>query len=84
MIAIDEIQGTELQSPLAGQVVRTSGVVTGRSRRGFFIQSPKASGTQGASNGLFVLGQDQGVRTGSMVEVEGKVVDFVGQQLVVG
>jgi len=80
MIDIREIQGTELESPLAGKVVRTSGVVIGSSRRGFFIQSSRAGSAPGASSGLFVLSHDRHVKVGSMVEVEGKVVDFVREE----
>ena len=58
-------------------MVRTSGVATGSSRRGFSIQSASARGALGASSGLFVLGHDNRVRIGAVVEVEGKVVDFV-------
>ena len=79
-IPIRTIQGTELQSPLAGRTVRTRGVVTGRTRKGFFIQDPEAKAVDTASCGLFVFSYEHKPAVGTMVEVEGKVVDFVREE----
>ena len=51
---ICEVQGAGLWSELAGQVVTIRGVVTGVGRRGFFIQSVKASADPLVSDALFV------------------------------
>ena len=40
-IPIHKIQGDGLLSPYAGQTVTTRGVVTGATRKGFFIQDPQ-------------------------------------------
>src|SRR5438132_5233051 len=41
-MSIAAIQGDKNLSPFAGQIVRTTGVVTARTRNGFFIQTPDA------------------------------------------
>jgi predicted extracellular nuclease len=76
LTAIADIQGTSDCSPLAGRTVRTRGVVIGSSRRGFFIQDPDGDVAAPASCGLFVFGRRR-ADTGALVEVEGRVVDFV-------
>ena len=52
------------------------GVVTGSSRKGFFIQDPEGGGGD-ASCGLFVFERSQRPPLGSRVEVHGRVVDYV-------
>ncbi|MEM7201097.1 MAG: endonuclease/exonuclease/phosphatase family protein [Planctomycetota bacterium] len=73
---IEHVQGTGLFSPLAGQEVLVRGVVTGSSRKGFFIQAPQRRG-DGASCGLFVFERRRRPPLGSLVEVRGRVVDYV-------
>lgn len=72
---IAEIQGQGFFSPLAGQTVRVHGIVTGFSRRGFFIQDPEGA-PAGTSSGLFVFGRNHKVRIGDAVLVEGKVANY--------
>ncbi|MDA0334470.1 MAG: endonuclease/exonuclease/phosphatase family protein [bacterium] len=76
-ISIQTIQGDGLQSPQAGHVVRTRGVVTGATRKGFFIQDPEAETTDTASCGLFVFSYEHRPAIGTMVEAEGRIVDFI-------
>lgn len=59
-VTIMEIQGEttslgNLTSPLAGQRVRTSGVVTAVLGNGFFIQDPTGDGDPVTSDGVFVF-----------------------------
>ena len=52
---ISTIQGTGIKSPLEGNVVSTSGVVTARRSNGFFIQMPAGDGNPATSDGLFIF-----------------------------
>jgi predicted extracellular nuclease len=72
---IHVIQGSGLWSPLAGTEVRTRGVVTGTTRKGFFVQDPDG-GEEGCSHAIFVYSPRSQPPLGALVEVEGKVVDF--------
>jgi predicted extracellular nuclease len=77
IIPIKEIQGSELNSPLAGQSVRTRGVVTSVSRRGFFIQTSGVTWDGVASDAIFIYGREPSVIVGVELEVLGKVIDYV-------
>jgi len=72
---ISTVQGDGLFSPLAGQEVRIRGVVTGSTRKGFFVQDLR-KGPPDCSHGVFVFRPRRPPRTGAVVEVEGKVVDY--------
>ncbi len=74
---ICEIQGAGIWSELAGQLVKVRGVVTGVGRRGFFIQSVKASTDPLVSDALFVFSPAWPAPKGALLEVTGKVLDFV-------
>lgn len=73
---IHEVQGDGLLSPLANQPVRIQGVVTGRTRRGYFVQAPERSPDDRRSDAIFVYSPRRKARTGSLVEVKGVVVDY--------
>lgn len=83
---IAEIQGTGAASPLDGDYVRTSGVVTARyptgGYDGFYIQTGGTPATAGASDGLFVYAPDLANTAwpplGASVEVVGDVSEFNG------
>jgi 5'-nucleotidase len=86
---IAEIQGTTDTSPLAGQNVVTSGIVTASYPTGGFtgyvIQTPGSGGaldlaTHTASDGLFVFSADTVAQAtiGSYVEVTGAVSEYQG------
>lgn len=77
---IHEIQGTGPTSPLAGRRVGTRGVVTGRGRKGFFVQDPAGPREGGASSGVFVYQPRGGPPVGAVVEVRGEVVDYVAEE----
>ncbi|MBZ0269699.1 hypothetical protein K8I85_16225 [bacterium] len=73
---IQRIQGPGLFSPLDGQVVTARGVVTGVTRKGFFLQDPDGDVHDVASRGVLVFRQRPRVLVGSLVEVSGRVVDY--------
>ncbi len=78
---IAEIQGDRSQSPLVGQRVKTRGIVTARTRNGFYIQTPddKADANPATSEGIFVFVGQNGSFNGSigdLVEVTGTVQEF--------
>ena len=85
---IAEIQGTGATSPLVGQTVHTTGVVTAAyptgGYNGFYIQTPGAGGdndaTPGASDAVFVYGSavTAKVHRGDYVDVTGPVSEFAG------
>jgi len=84
------VQGTGLISPLSGQSVRVRGVVTGKTRHGFFLQDadrPRHPGYQGSpqnpdigSSAVYVSAQHEQVSgmklIGALVDVEGVVLNF--------
>ena len=80
---IAEIQGTGASSPLAGLSVVTEGVVTALYPSGgfdgFYIQTPGADATPGASDAIFVFGpsfDESTLAIGDSVEVTGTVSEF--------
>ncbi len=82
VVTIPEIQGSGAASPLAGQVVRTSGVVTARKFNGLFIQSEQGTddGNPATSDGVFVFtsgAPGMAYQPGDVVSVTGTVVEFI-------
>ena len=74
---IHKIQGPGLFSPLAGKDVTLRGVVTGRTRKGFFVQDPLGDTLEAVSHGLFVFKRGDCPPLGSIVDVSGFVVDYL-------
>jgi predicted extracellular nuclease len=76
---IAAIQGSGTASPLAGSIVTTSGIVTGRKPNGFFIQMPGAGdGDATTSDGVFVYGSaPAAAAVGNSVCVTGTVQEYV-------
>jgi predicted extracellular nuclease len=79
--SIAEIQGDKNLSPLVDSAVRVTGVVTARTRTGFFIQTPdeKADSDPKTSEGLFVFTKTEPpveASIGNMVSALGKVEEF--------
>ena len=78
------VQGTGLISPMSGQNVRVRGVVTGKTRHGFFVQDPeRPAGAYSdglGSSAIYVSAQFEQVSgmklVGALVDVEGVVLDF--------
>ncbi|MCD9098645.1 pre-peptidase C-terminal domain-containing protein [Luteimonas fraxinea] len=81
-LPIHEIQGRGARSPVEGQPVATSGIVTGRKNNGFFIQTPDGEddGDPATSEGLFVFtnsAPSADVAVGNKVLVQGTVTEYV-------
>ena len=77
---ICEIQGAGLWSDLAGQMVTVKGVVTGLDRRGFFIQNVKPGPDPLISDDVYVYSPKWPALEGALLEVSGKVMDFVKEE----
>ena len=82
-VAIHEIQGARNESPLDGQIVRTTGVVTARHKNGLFIQTPddKADSEPNTSEGIYLFTGSRAeppanAAVGSLVSVTGRVEEF--------
>lgn len=78
---IYEIQGSGPVSPMVGQTVTSSGVVTALKRNGFFLQTPdgETDGDDRTSEGLFVFTSTTPPATiarGNLVQVSGRVTEF--------
>jgi predicted extracellular nuclease len=54
-VTIPQIQGSGARSPLEGQTVTTSGVVTKLTNAGFFMQDPVGDGDPATSDGIYVF-----------------------------
>lgn len=82
-IRIHTIQGPGTASPLVGQVVTTTGIVTGlKFNNGFFIQTPDADvdADPATSEGIFVFTSSAppaAAAVGNLVQVTGTVVEYV-------
>lgn len=83
--AVHDIQGAGAQSPLAGQFVTTTGIVTGRKSSGFFVQASdgEADADPATSEAVFVFTggtPPAAAAVGNLVRVRGTVVEFVPPQ----
>lgn len=76
LTSIPAVQGPGLLSPFAGQVVRVRGVVTGHSRRGYFVQAATRSPDPRVSDGVFVFSPRRKPKVGMLIELSGQVLDF--------
>ncbi len=75
-LSIRELQGDGMLSAYSGQLVTTSGVVTGVLRRGFFIQMPNVEWDGVGSNAIYVYSPDWQATKGAEVVVVGDCVDY--------
>ena len=69
LLPIHEIQGDAFLSPVTGQRLRARGVVTGLTKRGYFIQDPDG-GPNDRSHAIFVYSPKHKPDVGVLVEVE--------------
>ena len=79
--AISLIQGDKNMSGYEGQQVKASGIVTARTRTGFFLQTPddKADSNPNTSEGIFVYTKtepDADAAIGNLIVVSGRVEEF--------
>jgi len=82
---IHTIQGSGSTSPLSGNAVTTSGIVTGLKSNGFFIQEPDATvdADPNTSEGIFVFTSSAppaAAAIGNSVTVGGTVQEFIPSQ----
>ena len=83
-ISVSGIQGSGATSPVEGQRVNTTGVVTALTDDGFFMQVAD-DGDPNTSNGIFVFtGSAPTVSVGDEVEVSGRVEEFFGLTEITG
>jgi predicted extracellular nuclease len=78
--AIYAIQGSGATSPLVGQAVTTTGVVTHVTNNGFFIQDLTGDGNPATSDGIFVFASPASCTNavvGNLVTVAGTVTEYV-------
>ncbi len=74
LVSIYDIQGQQASSPYSGQVVSTSGVVTGNFGSNYFIQD----GT-GLWNGLFIYESGRNPAIGDSVIITGEITEYYGK-----
>ncbi|MGB7623912.1 MAG: lamin tail domain-containing protein [Terriglobia bacterium] len=82
VIAIHDIQGSGNVSPHVGELVATTGIVTGVKNNGFFIQTPDAEvdSDPNTSEGVFVFTSSAppaAAAVGNSVKVTGTVQEFI-------
>jgi len=74
---IPAIQGSGAISPLHGQQVTTSGVVTKLNNNGYFLQDPLGDGDAATSDGIFVFtGGAPTVQVGDLIRLRATVSEF--------
>jgi predicted extracellular nuclease len=88
LTAIFAIQGSGHISPLVGQTVHTTGVVTAvdtNGSRGFYIQDPNGDGNAATSDGIFVFLPNGALpEVGHLVRVSGLVQEFTPSSAAIG
>lgn len=77
--SIAEIQGESHSSPLVGQSVSTTGVVSQVVGNGYYLMSDRPDQKVGTSEGLFVFTGTNGAKpsVGNLVRVSGTVTEFL-------
>ncbi len=77
-LAIHDIQGAGHTSPVVGQPVITSGIVTAIDTNGYYIQDPNPDANDATSEGIFVFTSTAptGVAVGDSVTVTATVSEF--------
>ncbi len=80
VVAIPQIQGSGLTSPLVGTIVTTEGIVTAQKfNNGFFLQAANDDSNPATSEGIFVFTSTAPPATatvGNRIRVTGTVVEF--------
>lgn len=74
-MAIPAIQGRSHVSPVAGERVVATGVVTAVSSRGLYLQDPRGDGHTATSDALFVAAEPGAAAVGDRLRVTGRVVE---------
>ncbi len=78
VVPVSQIQGSAHLSPLSGQVVATTGIVTVKESNGFYIESLTPDSDDATSEGLFIFTSSapNSVALGDIVRVSGRVTEF--------
>lgn len=77
-VTIPEIQGAAHISPLDGETVLTTGIVTAVDSNGFYMQDVEGDGNPDTSDGILVFtSSTPTVAVGDMVEVAGNVTEYI-------
>lgn len=80
-MTIAQVQGDKGTSPVKGENVRITGVVTAVLPKGFYIQTPddKKDSDANTSEGIYVFGENSvgQVGLGNLVQVDGTVAEYV-------
>jgi predicted extracellular nuclease len=79
-VSIHDIQGNGTMSPLVGQIITTSGIVTATKSNGYFIQGPNPDADPNTSEGVFVFTSSAppvAAAIGNTVSVTGTVAEFI-------
>jgi predicted extracellular nuclease len=74
---ISSIQGRSHLSPVVRARVRTTGIVTGRTGHGLYLQDPAGDDDPSTSDGIVAIGAASGPAVGDLVRVEGVVTEAV-------
>src|SRR5215204_2002538 len=79
--SISEVQGDKSASPYVGETARLTGIVTARTRTGFFLQTPddKTDNNPSTSEGIFVFYRSEPpveAALGNLVSVTGTIEEF--------
>jgi predicted extracellular nuclease len=79
-MSIAQVQGDKGSSPVVGENVRITGVVTAMLPKGFYVQTPddKTDKDPNTSEGIYVFGENSvgQVSLGNLVQVDGTVTEF--------
>lgn len=80
-LSIAAVQGNGNSSPHVGEAVTVSGIITARTRTGFYLQTPddKADQDSATSEGIFIYTRNEppaDAAVGDLVSVSGKVAEF--------
>jgi predicted extracellular nuclease len=75
---IGQIQGVGHVSPLVGQTVTSTGIVTALAFNGFYLQDPEGDDDEATSDGIFAFtSSSPAVAVGDLVEATGNVSEFI-------
>ncbi len=76
-VTIMQIQGAAHASPLVGQTISTTGIVTATAANGFYLQDPTGDGNLATSDGIFVFTSSAPtVAVGDALSVNATVAEF--------
>ena len=85
IVTIPQIQGNGASSPMDGQTVTTTGVVTQLLNNGFYLQDPSGDGDAATSDGIYVFtGSAPTVAVGDSIRLSALVDEYTGGSVAAG